>query len=319
MKDILHLSRSILFALLIACTPDPSEDLLEELAQWPEMDYPSDNQPDAKKIALGEKLFFDPILSIDSSISCASCHKEVYGLADNVPVSPGVENRLGKRNAPSLWNVGYQPYFMREGGVPTLEMQVLVPIQEHSEMAFNMVLLALRLNANTDYKNEFIEAFGDSATAYTITRAIAQYERTLIHQESAFDAYLAGDEGALSDQAKAGFDLFYGKANCSTCHSGPLQTDYGFYNNGTAVSANDYGRAELTLDSADFYLFKVPSLRQVAFTAPYMHDGTLATLEDVLDQYNVGGTEHAFASSLIAPLNLDEEELGALKEFLKSL
>lgn len=319
MKDILRLSRSILLALLVACTPDPSEDLLEELAQWPEMEYPSDNLPDVKKIALGEKLFLDPILSVDSSISCASCHKEVYGLADNVSVSPGVENRLGKRNSPSLWNVGYQPYFMREGGVPTLEMQVLVPIQEHSEMAFNMVLLAQRLNASTEYKNEFIEAFGDSATAYTITRAIAQYERTLIHQETAFDAYVAGDEGALSTQAKVGFDLFYGKANCSECHSGPLQTDYGFYNNGTAISTNDYGRAELTLDSADFYLFKVPSLRQVALTAPYMHDGSLATLDDVLDQYNAGGTGHAYTSEMIRPLNLDAQELVALEEFLKSL
>ena len=319
MKDILRLSSVVLLSLLIACAPDPSEELLEELARWPEMEYPSDNQPDVKKIALGEKLFFDPILSIDSSISCASCHKEVYGLADNVAVSPGVENRLGKRNSPSLWNVGYQPYFMREGGVPTLEMQVLVPIQEHSEMAFNMVLLAQRLNANTDYKNKFIDAFGDSATAYTITRAIAQYERTLIYRESAFDSYVAGDKGALSDQAKAGFDLFYGKANCSTCHSGPLQTDYGFYNNGTAISANDYGRAELTLDSADFYLFKVPSLRQVALTAPYMHDGSIASLEQVLVQYNDGGTGHAFTSEGIRALNLDAQELVALEEFLKTL
>ena len=319
MKDTLRLFSQLLVVVLFACTPEPSEDLLEELAQWPEMEYPLDNPPDTKKIALGEKLFFDPILSADSSISCASCHKEVYGLADNVAVSPGVENRLGKRNSPSLWNVGYQPYFMREGGVPTLEMQVLVPIQEHSEMAFNMVLLAQRLNANTDYKNEFIDAFGDSATAYTITRAVAQYERTLIKRESAFDAFVAGDESALNEQAKNGFDLFYGKANCSTCHSGPLQTDYGFYNNGTATSSNDYGRAELTLDSADFYLFKVPSLRQAALTAPYMHDGSIANLEEVLEQYNEGGTGHAFTSEGIKPLNLDAQELVDLAEFLNSL
>ncbi len=319
MKGSRLLSSSILLALLVACTPDSPEELLEELAQWPEMEYPADNEPDAKKIALGEKLFFDPVLSVDSTISCASCHKEVYGLADNVSVSPGVENRLGKRNSPSLWNVGYQPYFMREGGVPTLEMQVLVPIQEHSEMAFNMVLLAQRLNANTNYKNEFIDAFGDSATAFTITRALAQYERTLIYNESAFDSYVGGDKDALSVEARAGFDLFYGKANCSSCHSGPLQTDYGFYNNGTAISAVDYGRAELTLDSSDFYLFKVPSLRQVALTAPYMHNGSLASLEEVLEQYNEGGTGHAFISERIRPLNLDAQELVALEEFLKSL
>jgi len=317
MKDILRLfSLAVIF---VACSPEPSSDLMDELAEWPEMEYPSDNQPDLQKIALGERLFFDSILSIDSSISCASCHKEVNGFADDVAISPGVENRLGIRNSPSLWNVGYQPYFMREGGVPTLEMQVLVPVQEHSEMAFNMVLLAQRLNASTSYKNDFLEAFGDSATSYTITRAIAQYERTLIQDLSSFDEYVRGDNGALNSAAKRGFELFFGKAGCDDCHSGPLLTNYGFYNNGTLVSSNDYGRAELTLDSSDFYLFKVPSLRNVSLTAPYMHDGSLASLQDVLEQYNNGGTGHEYTSDGIAPLNLNESELVALEEFLSTL
>lgn len=317
MRDILRLfSLAVIF---FACSPESSIDIMDELAQWPEMEYPNDNQPDLQKIALGERLFFDPILSIDSSISCASCHKEVNGFADDVAISPGVENRLGKRNSPSLWNVGYQPYFMREGGVPTLEMQVLVPVQEHSEMAFNMVLLAQRLNASTTYKNDFLEAFGDSATSYTITRAIAQYERALIQDLSPFDEYVRGDNGALSTVAKRGFELFFGKAGCDGCHSGPLLTNYGFYNNGTQVSSNDYGRAELTLDSADFYLFKVPSLRNVSLTAPYMHDGSLASLQDVLEQYNNGGTGHEYTSEGISPLNLNESELVALEEFLSTL
>ena len=317
MNDVSRLfSLAVIF---VACSPEPSSDLMDELAQWPEMEYPSDNQPDLQKIALGERLFFDPILSIDSSISCASCHKEVNGFADDVAISPGVENRLGIRNSPSLWNVGYQPYFMREGGVPTLEMQVLVPVQEHSEMAFNMVLLAQRLNASTAYKNDFLEAFGDSATSYTITRAIAQYERTLVQDLSSFDEYVRGDNGALSTVAKRGFELFFGKAGCDGCHSGPLLTNYGFYNNGTLVRLNDYGRAELTLDSADFYLFKVPSLRNVSLTAPYMHDGSLASLQDVLEQYNNGGTGHEYTSDGIAPLNLNESELVALEEFLSTL
>lgn len=317
MRDILRLfSLAVIF---FACSPESSIDIMDELAQWPEMEYPNDNQPDLQKIALGERLFFDPILSIDSSISCASCHKEVNGFADDVAISPGVENRLGKRNSPSLWNVGYQPYFMREGGVPTLEMQVLVPVQEHSEMAFNMVLLAQRLNASTTYKNDFLEAFGDSATSYTITRAIAQYERALIQDLSPFDEYVRGDNGALSTVAKRGFELFFGKAGCDGCHSGPLLTNYGFYNNGTQVSSNDYGRAELTLDSADFYLFKVPSLRNVSLTAPYLHDGSLASLQDVLEQYNNGGTGHEYTSEGISPLNLNESELVALEEFLSTL
>jgi len=304
---------------LLACAPEPSSELLSELATWPQMEYPTDNEPDNQKIALGERLFFDPILSIDSSISCASCHKEVYGFADGLAISPGVDGRLGKRNSPSLWNVGYQPYFMREGGVPTLEMQVLVPVQEHSEMAFNMVLLAQRLNANTAYKNDFLEAFGDSASAYTITRALAQYERTLIQEPTAFDEYVRGGNAALSTVAKKGFELFYGKAGCDGCHSGPLMTNFGFYNNGTQISTDDYGRAELTLDSADFYLFKVPSLRKVTLTAPYMHDGSLLSLRDVLEQYNDGGVGHDYTSDAIAPLNLNESELVALEEFLSTL
>ena len=319
MKDILRLSNLVISVVLASCAPEPSSELLSELATWPQMEYPTDNEPDAQKIVLGERLFFDPIVSIDSSISCASCHKEVYGFADDVAISPGVEGRLGKRNSPSLWNVGYQPYFMREGGVPTLEMQVLVPVQEHSEMAFNMVLLAQRLNANTAYKNDFLEAFGDSASAYTITRALAQYERTLIQEPTAFDEYVRGDNGALNTAAKKGFELFYGKAGCDGCHSGPLMTNFGFYNNGTQTGPDDYGRAELTLDSADFYLFKVPSLRKVALTAPYMHDGSLMSIQDVLEQYNDGGVGHDYTSDGIAPLNLNESELVALEEFLSTL
>lgn len=319
MKDILRHSKLVVFIVLASCAPEPSSDLLSELATWPQMEFPTDNEPDAQKIVLGERLFFDPIVSIDSSISCASCHKEVYGFADDVAISPGVEDRLGKRNSPSLWNVGYQPYFMREGGVPTLEMQVLVPVQEHSEMAFNMVLLAQRLNANTAYKNDFLEAFGDSASAFTITRALAQYERTLIQEPTSFDEYVRGDNGALSIAAKKGFELFYGKAGCDGCHSGPLMTNFGFNNNGTQIGPDDYGRAELTLDSADFYLFKVPSLRKVALTAPYMHDGSLASLRDVLEQYNQGGVGHDYTSDGIEPLNLNESELVALEEFLSSL
>ena len=319
MKDILRHSKLVVFIVLASCAPESSSDLLSELATWPQMEFPTDNEPDAQKIVLGERLFFDPIVSIDSSISCGSCHKEVYGFADDVAISPGVEGRLGKRNSPSLWNVGYQPYFMREGGVPTLEMQVLVPVQEHSEMAFNMVLLVQRLNANTAYKNDFLEAFGDSASAYTITRALAQYERTLIQEPTAFDEYVRGDNGALSTAAKKGFDLFYGKAGCDGCHSGPLMTNFGFYNNGTQTGPDDYGRAELTLDSADFYLFKVPSLRKVALTAPYMHDGSLMSIQDVLEQYNDGGVGHDYTSDGIAPLNLNESELVALEEFLSTL
>ena len=289
------------------------------LSNWPEMSYPQDNQPDASKINLGRQLFEDPILSIDSSISCASCHKSQFALADNLTVSPGVEGRLGVRNSPSLLNIGYQPYFMREGGVPTLEMQILVPIQEHNEMAFNMVLLANRLNQDTTYKKLFLQAFNDSATAYTITRSIAQYERTLIYKDADIDAYISGDNNAITPSAKRGMELFYGAANCSKCHSGTLFTDYSFHNNGTSVLDGDYGRGQLTLDSSDFYTFKVPSLRNAALTAPFMHDGSVATLEDVLLQYNAGGTLHDYQSLLIQPLGLSNSQLSDLQSFMEAL
>lgn len=305
-------------AFLVGCTKQPTGEL-DALRNWPQMDYPEDNLPDAQKIALGEQLFKDPILSLDSSISCASCHKTEFALADNVAISPGVQGRLGKRNSPSLLNIGYLPYFMREGGVPTLEMQVLVPIQEHAEMDFNIVLLAERLNQNPTYKAAFQAAFGDSATAYTLTRSLAQYERTLISHEAPVDAYANGDLTALSSSALSGLNLFFGKAACATCHNGPLFTDHSFHNNGTSNSDGDYGRGDLTLDSADFYTFKVPSLRFVSQTAPYMHAGNLATLDDVLAQYNAGGTGHLYQSDLIAPLNLSESELVDLKAFLEAL
>ena len=289
------------------------------LSNWPEMSYPQDNQPDASKINLGRQLFEDPILSVDSSISCASCHKAQFALADNLTVSPGVEGRLGVRNSPSLLNIGYQPYFMREGGVPTLEMQILVPIQEHNEMAFNMVLLANRLNQDSTYKKLFLQAFNDSATAYTITRSIAQYERTLIYKDADIDAYISGDNNAITPSAKRGMELFYGAANCSKCHSGTLFTDYSFHNNGTSVLDGDYGRGQLTLDSSDFYTFKVPSLRNAALTAPFMHDGSVATLEDVLLQYNAGGTLHDYQSLLIQPLGLSTSQLSDLQSFMEAL
>ncbi|CAI8430995.1 MAG: Cytochrome c551 peroxidase [Cryomorphaceae bacterium] len=312
-------SLALFVALLTGCRYTTPTSVPQELVVWPEMTYPQDNAPDAQKQTLGEQLFNDPILSIDSSISCASCHKLAYGLADHLPVSPGVEGRLGKRNSPSLWNVGYQPYFMREGGVPTLEMQALVPIQEHVEMDFNLVLLAERLNQNTDYRNAFLDAFADSATAYTITRALGQYQRTLISNQAPIDSYIAGDETALSAEAQEGLDLFFGKAQCNTCHTGPLFTDYGFHNNGTPPNENDYGRAELTLDTADFFTFKTPSLRHVSETAPYMHDGSLPSLSAVLQRYNEGGTEHPYQSEHIEPLNLTAAELVALERFLEAL
>jgi len=284
------------------------------------MKFPLDNpaNPDAAK--LGERLFFDPILSIDSTISCGSCHKPEMGFATNDAVTPGVDGALGKRNSPSLMNVGFQPYFMREGGVPSLEMQVLVPLGDETEMAHNVVDAVRRLNRNSSYRNEFLAVYGDTASPYLLVRALANFERTLVDFSSPFDHFIQGDATALSSKAIRGGKLFYGKAACIQCHSGVLLTDFSFANNGTTiVDSSDYGRELLTNESGDRYLFKIPSLRKVQITTPYMHDGSVATLADVVEQYNAGGMNHSFTDSRIEPLDLSVTEKEQLVAFLASL
>lgn len=311
------------FALFILFLGSCSTDsfVFEGLdATYPEMQFPLDNpaNPDAAK--LGERLFFDPILSIDSTISCGSCHKPEMGFATNDAVTPGVDGALGKRNSPSLMNVGFQPYFMREGGVPSLEMQVLVPLGDETEMAHNVVDAVRRLNRNTSYRNEFLAVYGDTASPYLLVRALANFERTLIDFSSAFDSYINGEGSSLSAEAVKGGQLFYGKANCVECHSGVLLTDFSFANNGSAIlDSSDYGRELLTNESDDRYVFKTPSLRYVKQTAPYMHDGSVSTLAAVIDQYNSGGVSHSFTDPRIQPLDLSTAERNQLLAFLEAL
>ena len=317
---MLHRFKFALFILFLgSCSTDSF--VFEGLdATYPEMQFPLDNpaNPDAAK--LGERLFFDPILSIDSTISCGSCHKPEMGFATNDAVTPGVDGALGKRNSPSLMNVGFQPYFMREGGVPSLEMQVLVPLGDETEMAHNVVDAVRRLNRNTSYRNEFLAVYGDTASPYLLVRALANFERTLIDFSSAFDSYINGEGSSLSAEAVKGGQLFYGKANCVECHSGVLLTDFSFANNGSAIlDSSDYGRELLTNESDDRYVFKTPSLRFVKQTAPYMHDGSVSTLAAVIDQYNSGGVSHSFTDPRIQPLDLSTAERNQLLAFLEAL
>jgi cytochrome c peroxidase len=317
---MLRLFKFLLFTLILgSCVPD--ESFFEGLnTAYPAIEYPTDNPNNAAAATLGERLFFDPILSVDSSISCGSCHKPELGFATNDRVTPGVGGALGKRNSPSLLNVGFQPYFMREGGVPSLEMQVLVPLGDATEMAHNVVDAVRRLNRNTSYRNEFLTVYGDTASPFLLVRALANFERTLIDFDAPFDQFIQGDATALSDDAIKGGKLFYGKAACVQCHSGVLLTDFGFANNGTAIlDSSDYGRELLTNESGDRYLFKIPSLRKVQITAPYMHDGSVSTLSDVVEQYNTGGANHSYTDSRIEPLGLSGSEKVQLVAFLEAL
>ena len=317
---MLRLSKFLFIGLILgSCVPD--ESVFEGLnTTYPVLEYPADNPNNAAAASLGERLFFDPILSVDSSISCGSCHKPELGFATNDRVTPGVGGVLGKRNSPSLLNVGFQPYFMREGGVPSLEMQVLVPLGDATEMAHNVVDAVRRLNRNTGYRNEFLTVYGDTASAFLLVRALANFERTLVDFDAPFDHFIQGDATSLSNEAIKGGKLFYGKAACVQCHSGVLLTDFGFANNGTAiVDSTDYGRELLTNESGDRYVFKVPSLRKVQITAPYMHDGSVSTLADVVEQYNTGGANHSYTDSRIEPLGLSGSEKAQLVAFLEAL
>lgn len=312
------------FVVALSCSKENTESgetYLEVPRHFPSVPFPEDNAYSDLRFELGKKLFFDPMLSIDSTISCGSCHKAEFAMADEFAISPGVEGRLGQRNAPSLLNVAYQPYFMSEGGVPTLEMQVLAPVQEHSEMDFNIVLIAERMKTSSAYMSMSQDAYGREPDPFVITRALANYERTFLSGSSAFDYYqFYGSSGALSPSQQRGLALFRSeKTQCSECHSGLFFTSYEFENNGLESVYSDIGRMRLTGDSADEALFKIPSLRNVEYTAPYMHDGRFQTLEEVVEHYNGGGANHPHKSAKVRPLNLTQEERIDLVAFLKSL
>lgn len=316
----------ILLVSLLACQkekqePAHQEPLLAIPPGFPKPSFPADNDLTPARWALGKKLFYDPILSRDSTLSCASCHHAAKAFSDTVAFSPGVGGLPGTRNAPTLANVAYQPYYLREGGVPTLEMQILVPIQEHNEFDFNILLIAERLLRDTGYVRMSREAYDRDPDPFVITRSIACFERTFISGQSRYDQYVfQGKNTALTAAEKRGMDLFFSqKTNCSQCHNGFNFSNYAFENNGLYADYSDPGRYRLTGLEIDRARFKVPTLRSVALTAPYMHDGSLPTLDSVVEHYNSGGKPHPNKSSLLYSLGLSAAEKADLVAFLRSL
>jgi cytochrome c peroxidase len=278
-----------------------------------------DSIPTEAQFTLGKKLFFDPILSRDGSLSCASCHKPSLAFADTVSVSAGVEGRLGNRNSPSLANVVYQKKLLKEGGLPTLEMQVLVPIQEHAEFDNNIVEISNKLMTIPKYVEMSQAAYKRDPDPYVITRAISAFERTLFSGNSKYDQFLNG-RTKLTAIEEQGLNLFMSnKTNCSNCHSGFLLTNQNIENNGLYSVYKDIGAMRLTQNPSDEGKFKIPSLRNIALTYPYMHDGSLKTLEEVIEHYNSGGSDHKNKNTLIIPLNLSQSEKEALVAFLSTL
>lgn len=312
--------------VFISCKKDPAfqhpeEDIMNIPMGFPLINYPVDNPFTKERWTLGKQLFYDKQLSKSNTISCASCHKQEFAFSDNVALSIGDNNATGTINAPTLTNVAYNPYYTFAGGVATLEMQTLVPIQEHNEFNTNMLDVIEKLKQNSSYNQQAQIAYGRPLDAFVITRAIATFERSLISGNSRFDDYYyKGKLNALTQSEQRGYQLFTSdRTNCNKCHSGFNFTNYAFENNGLYVNYADSGRMRLTQLPKDKAKFKVPTLRNITQTAPYMHDGNFLTLNAVIDHYNNGGKNHINKSSLIKPLALTVQEKQDLINFLKSL
>ena len=306
--------------LLLGCQKtDDVSSLIPTPGHFPAIDYPKNNQLTEARLALGKKLFFDPQLSLDSTISCASCHFPEYAFSDTIPLSKGIGGALGPRNAPSLMNVAYAPYFNKDGGVRKLDLFALVPIEDHKEMGISALRLTERLAANTELQAEAQAAYERPLDAFVMTRSLGLFVRSLISGDSKYDAFLQ-QSIALTEAEERGRILFHSdKTNCSTCHEGIFFTNHKFENNGALKTYTDQGRKLVTAKETDRATFKVPSLRNVAVTRPYMHDGSYDSLEAIIDNYNNGGFEHANKSPLIRSLGLDDQEKADLIAFLHTL
>jgi len=277
------------------------------------------------KEQLGEHLFSDPILSGDHTLSCASCHKPQYGFADTVAFSVGVRDKVGRRNTPTVTNLSGRPMLFWDGRAGSLEEQALVPIANPDEMDLPIEKAIERLKNSNLYKKAFLQIFKEEPTQKNLSKALAVFQRTLETVNSPYDRYIDGDDNAISAEAKRGRMLFIGKANCNTCHSGEDFTadrfkSIGLYN---GKELNDKGRYEITGDSSQLGLFKVPGLRNIAITAPYMHNGMFKTLKEVVEYYN---NPDAFVQdgknrdlALDKPLQLSEQEVDDLVAFLETL
>lgn len=282
---------------------------------------PVNNPLTDEKIALGKKLFFDKRLSIDESISCASCHVPEFAFTDRKKVSEGVEGRKTERNSPSILNSGFLKTVMFDAHLTTLEMQVIVPIQEHVEMDMKMLDLIKRLRSIKEYQDAAKRIFNRDFDAFVLTRSISAFERTLLSQNSRFDQYYSGiNKKALSKDEIAGWKIFSEQLYCTKCHPAPHFTNYLAENNGLYnVYGNDKGRFRIFNDSMDIGKFKIPSLRNIELTFPYMHDGTFTTVEQVFDHYEAGGKKHSLQSPIVKSFNLSEKQRTQLKKFLFSL
>ena len=289
---------------------------------------PATNPTTVEKVRLGRRLFFDPILSRDGTVACATCHRPDQGFASPEPIAVGINGRVGKRNTPSIFNRGYGHQFLWDGSAGTLEDQALTPISNPNEFGSDIETVLKSLRGDEAYRAEFALAFGEADTAQEVisadrlAKAIASFERTLVYGNTQVDRFRASEYGALSREARQGMWIFESAGRCWKCHGGETFSDELFHNTGVDFNNpnRDEGRYEVTENQEDRFKFKTPSLRGVSLTAPYMHDGSVKTLKEVVEFYNRGGApDDANLDEDIQPLNLSEKEVGFLVEFLKAL
>lgn len=284
-------------------------------AGLPEVKHPADNPPTPEKIELGKQLYFDPRLSADDTVSCASCHDPAKGWSNGEAVATGVGGLKGGRNAPTIINSAYYTLQFWDGRAKTLEDQALGPIQNPIEMKMTLDDVVGKLNKIPGYKAQFQKVFGTDVTADGIAKAIAAFERTVLSGDAPYDKFKAGDQSALSEAAQRGLKLFNGKANCKACHTGASFTDSAFHNIG--LDSQDEGRKAISKLAGDHGAMKTPTLRDIAKTGPYMHNGSLKTLEEVVAHYVKGGNKNPFQDEEIFALKLTEQEQADLVTFLK--
>src|SRR6266446_1986316 len=281
--------------------------------------FPKENSYTPEKATLGKKLYFDTRLSVTSAQSCASCHSPGFGWGDGLAV--GVGHGMAKlgRHSPTIVNAAWSGIFMWDGRLANLEEQALGPIQSPGEMNMPIEQLMERLATIAEYKPLFATAFpGTGLSPKTLAAAIATYERTVVSEQAPFDVWIEGNEQAISDEAKRGFVIFNTKAQCSTCHEGWNFTNDGFQDIGLASA--DVGRGQFLPGVIKMkHAFKTPGLREIARRSPFMHDGSIATLEQVVEHYDQGGVDRPSRSDLVKPLGLTPQEKSELVAFLKTL
>ncbi len=280
------------------------------------------NRHDRAEVELGKQLFFDSRLSNNNKVSCSYCHIPSAGFADPHPTSAGINDLLGGRQAPTIFNAAFNQFQFWDGRAGSLEEQATGPIQNPIEMAETPDHLVAKLKEVTGYQRQFLDVFGADVSFQRIVQAIAAFERTIISRNSSFDKYVMGQTSAMDETAIRGMRLFKGKARCILCHNGPNFTDNQFHNLGVPQVGplkEDLGRYAVTKQEADKGAFKTPTLRSILETAPYMHDGAFLTLEEVIEFLDQGGGPNTYRSPLMKPLGLTEEEKRDLVSFLEAL